>query len=198
MSLAAEQYYANPGNDFWKLVGAALNQSLVDLPYQDRIRCLMANSIGLWDAYHSCVCPGSMGGNITEQLRNDFSILECLAPNIRLVCFNGREAAETKESLSHLGYYTELLPSSSGANPRDQEGRLMALFTTHRIETVARRFAPSGFHVSPQSWPPPDYLVRQLPREQQMLSSSILGKGILNPGFVGFKGNVSYPSIDLA
>lgn len=74
----------------------------------------------------------------------------------------------------------------------------MALFTTHRIETVARRFAPSGFHVSPQSWPPPDYLVRQLPREQQMLSSSILGKGILNPGFVGFKGNVSYPSIDLA
>jgi hypoxanthine-DNA glycosylase len=28
MSLAEGQYYANPGNDFWKLIGAALNQSL--------------------------------------------------------------------------------------------------------------------------------------------------------------------------
>jgi hypothetical protein len=25
---AAEQYYANPGNDLWKLIGAALNQNL--------------------------------------------------------------------------------------------------------------------------------------------------------------------------
>jgi len=29
MSLAAEQYYANPGNDLWRLVGAALDKRLV-------------------------------------------------------------------------------------------------------------------------------------------------------------------------
>jgi hypoxanthine-DNA glycosylase len=124
MSIAAEQYYANPGNDFWKLVGAALNQNLDGLVYEEKLRLLMANRIGLWDAYHTCVRPGSMDGNITEPLRNDFSILKSLAPNIRLVCFNGRGAAEAKESLSHLNYYTELLPSSSGANRRDQNGRL--------------------------------------------------------------------------
>ena len=31
MSLAAEQYYANPCNDFWKLVGAAMNQTFEGL-----------------------------------------------------------------------------------------------------------------------------------------------------------------------
>lgn len=125
MSLAAGQYYANPGNDFWKLVGAALNLSLMDLPYQDRIRCLMANRIGLWDAYHSCVRPGSMDGNITEQLRNDFNVLKSLAPNIRLICFNGKGAAEAEESLHELGFDTLLLPSSSPANRRDQDGRMI-------------------------------------------------------------------------
>ena|ERR1035441_1300470 len=124
-SLAAEQYYANPGNDFWKLVGAALNQNLEGLPYQDRIRCLKAEGIGLWDAYHACFRPGSMDKDITEKESNDFTILKAIAPNIRLICFNGKGAAEAEESLIRLGYQTRHLPSSSGANRRDQEGRLI-------------------------------------------------------------------------
>jgi hypoxanthine-DNA glycosylase len=79
---AAEQYYANPGNDFWKLVAAALNQNLVNLLYQDRIQYLKAHRIGLWDAYHSCVRPGSMDGDITEQRLNDFESLKNIARNI--------------------------------------------------------------------------------------------------------------------
>ena len=122
-SLAAEQYYANPGNDFWKLVGAALNQNLEGLPYQERIRCLKAEGIGLWDAYHACFRPGSMDKDITEKELNDFTGLKDAAPRLRLVWFNGREAAEAGESLICLGYQTRLLPSSSGANRRDQEAR---------------------------------------------------------------------------
>lgn len=67
MSIAAGQYYANPRNDFWKLVGAALNQTLVGLPYGAKVDLLKANRIGLWDAYHSCIRPGSMDGGITGQ-----------------------------------------------------------------------------------------------------------------------------------
>jgi TDG/mug DNA glycosylase family protein len=126
MSLAAEQYYANPGNDFWKLVGAALNQNLVGSTYQDKIRSLKANRIGLWDAYHSCIRPGSMDGDITEPELNDFERLKSVAPSIRLICFNGRKAALAKESLHALGYETRLLPSSSGAHRRDQEGRVVS------------------------------------------------------------------------
>jgi hypoxanthine-DNA glycosylase len=124
-SIAAEQYYANPGNDFWKLVGAALDNSLDDLSYEDKLALLKACRIGLWDAYHSCVCPGSMDGNITEQVRNDFNILKSLAPNIRLICFNGKGAAEAEEPLHELGFKTVLLPSSSPANRRDQDGRMI-------------------------------------------------------------------------
>jgi hypothetical protein len=31
-SIAAGEYYANPGNDFWKLVRAELNQSFLQMP----------------------------------------------------------------------------------------------------------------------------------------------------------------------
>jgi double-stranded uracil-DNA glycosylase len=124
-SLAAGQYYANPGNDFWKLVEAALSQNLVDLPYQHRIRCLKENRIELWDAYHSCVHPGSMDSHITEQEINDFAALKGLAPKLRLVCFNGGDAAAPEGSLVRLGYQTCHLPSSSGANRKDQIGRLV-------------------------------------------------------------------------
>jgi TDG/mug DNA glycosylase family protein len=123
-SIAAGEYYANPGNDFWKLVGTALHQSFEGLSYESKVELLKASRIGLWDAYHSCIRPGSMDGDITEQELNDFANLKSIAPNIRLICFNGREAAEAKESLTRLEYQTLLLPSSSGANRKDQVGRL--------------------------------------------------------------------------
>jgi hypoxanthine-DNA glycosylase len=123
MSLAAEQYYANPGNDFWKLIGAALNQPFTGLSYGDKLELLKANRIGLWDAFQTCVRPGSMDSDITEHELNDLETLKSIAPNIRLICFNGRKAALAEESLHLLGYETRLSPSSSGANRRVQKGR---------------------------------------------------------------------------
>ena len=119
MSIAAGQHYANPGNDFWKLVGAALNQTLIGLPYDAKVDLLKANRIGLWDAYHSCIRPGSLDSNITEQELNDFGNLKSIAPNIKLVCFNGRKAAKAIRSLTQLDYTTLPLPSSSGANRKN-------------------------------------------------------------------------------
>jgi hypoxanthine-DNA glycosylase len=124
-SLAAGEYYANRNNDFWKLVGDALNESLHGLPYKDKLESLKVHRIGLWDAYHACFRPGSMDKDITEKESNDFTVLKALAPNLRLICLNGAGAAGAEESLIRLGYQTRLLPSSSGANRRDQKGRLM-------------------------------------------------------------------------
>ena len=123
-TLASGQYYADRRNYFWKLVGAVLNQNLVGSTYQDKISCLKANHIGIWDAYHSAFRPGSMDTDITEAELNDFTGLKELAPNLRLVGFNGKAAAGAKDSLVHLGYETCLLPSSSGGYRGDQEGRL--------------------------------------------------------------------------
>jgi hypoxanthine-DNA glycosylase len=123
-SLALKQYYANPSNDFWKLVGAALGQPFEDLSYENKLGLLKANHVGLWDAFHACSRHGSMDKDMTEREANDFTVLKNISPSIRLICLNGKGAAEPEEWLTHLGYETCLLPSSSGANRRDQAGRL--------------------------------------------------------------------------
>lgn len=124
MSIAAGQYYANPGNDFWKIIAGVLNRAFEGLSYEEKVGVLKTNRIGLWDAYHSCIRPGSMDSGITKQELNDFQTLKGIAPNIRLICFNGRKAAEAEESLDLLGYKTLLLPSSSGANRKNHAVRL--------------------------------------------------------------------------
>ena len=39
MSLAAEQYYANPGNDFWKLIGAVLKETFAGCRMGTSLTC---------------------------------------------------------------------------------------------------------------------------------------------------------------
>jgi TDG/mug DNA glycosylase family protein len=124
VSLANRQYYANSNNDFWKILGEVLDKNLEALSYERRIEALKAHGIGLWDAYYNCVRPGSMDNDITEQEMNDFSGLKNIAPNLRLVCFNGKKAGASEGLLRDLGYLTLVLPSSSGANRRDQKHRL--------------------------------------------------------------------------
>jgi double-stranded uracil-DNA glycosylase len=124
VSLAKGQYYANPSNDFWKLVGQVLNLNVVTLPYERRIETLKEFGIGLWDIYHYCFRPGSMDKDITESELNDFKMLTTTSPRLRLICFNGQKAGESEELLRSLGYLTLVLPSSSGANRRNQEERL--------------------------------------------------------------------------
>ena len=122
-SLAEEQYYANPRNDFWKLVGAALEKSLDGLSYEDKLELLKANRIGLWDAFHTCFRPGSMDADITETELNDFVVLKSIAPSIRLICFNGKGAAEAEESLTRLDT-KHAFAVIQRSEPEDQEGRL--------------------------------------------------------------------------
>lgn len=118
------QYYADPRNDFWKLLEAVLNEQLSNLPYEARIQTLLAHRIGLWDVYGSCLRPGSMDKDISGERLNSFTALKSIAPNVRLVCFNGKEAGQWEQRVSRLGYRTLLLPSSSGANRRNQRNRL--------------------------------------------------------------------------
>jgi double-stranded uracil-DNA glycosylase len=124
LSIAKQEYYANPANDFWRLIGAVLSRDVKDLSYEKRIAALRSHRIGLWDTYHNCLRPGSLDGDITEPRLNDFGILKTVAPKLRLVCFNGKEAAKSDEKIRGLGYETCILPSSSSANRRNSAERL--------------------------------------------------------------------------
>lgn len=124
LSLSKGQYYANPSNDFWKLVGAVLDQQLDGLTYESKMEMLKAHRIGLWDTYRNCVRRGSMDKDIVKRELNDFNVLKSIAPKLRLVCFNGKEAAKSKELLLGHGYVIRALPSSSSANRRNTQERL--------------------------------------------------------------------------
>ncbi len=124
VSLLKAQYYADPRNDFWKLLEAVLSERLTNLPYETRIQTLLAHRVGLWDVYRSCLRPGSMDKDISGKHLNDFTALKTMAPKLRLVCFNGKEAGQWEERVCGLGYITLVLPSSSGANRKNQGNRL--------------------------------------------------------------------------
>jgi hypoxanthine-DNA glycosylase len=94
------------------------------LPYEQRIEVLKRHNIGLWDAFHSCIRSGSMDVNIREWELNDFGTLKRIAPSVKLVCFNGKEAARAEGLIQQLGYSTRVLLSSSAANRKDVPGRL--------------------------------------------------------------------------
>jgi len=117
VSLSKAQYYADPRNDFWKLLEAVLNERLTNVPYETKIQTLLARRIGLWDVYRSCLRLGSMDKGISGERLNDFAVLKTIVPNLRLVCFNGKEAGWWEERVRNLGYRTLVLPSSSGCSP---------------------------------------------------------------------------------
>lgn len=123
-SLRQRQYYAHPQNQFWRLmqilVGAGRN-----LAYPERLEKLQACSIALWDVVHSCQRPGSMDENILHPTvtPNNFSALFRRTPGLRLICFNGRKAAElfTRMVCPQLGHRLDAvarvtLPSTSPAH----------------------------------------------------------------------------------
>ena len=82
-SLGKAQYYAHPQNQFWRLVGAAIDEPLVELDYAVRLRTLLAHRIGLWDVIGSCVRKGSLDANIRNSRHNDFARVTGAARNLR-------------------------------------------------------------------------------------------------------------------
>ena len=114
-SLAAQQYYAYRQNQFWRLMGALLQEPLADMAYAEKQRCLLRHHIGVWDVYRSCVREGALDSAIRLAEPNDFSKLELQAPRLRRVLFNGKTSARFEAMFRERGYDTRVLPSTSPA-----------------------------------------------------------------------------------
>ncbi|KKG11600.1 DNA-deoxyinosine glycosylase [Methanosarcina sp. 2.H.A.1B.4] len=117
-SIRKQQYYGNPGNDFWRLVGCAIGENLQDMDYKTRLETLKRNRIGLWDVFKAGSRDGSQDSKIKDEEINDFSCLNKRVPELKLVCFNGKKSGEYEPFLRKMGYETKVLPSSSGMNRR--------------------------------------------------------------------------------
>lgn len=116
-SLKLQEYYANPRNQFWRILSELLKEK--DLPryqYSEKKRFLLENGIGLWDVIASCQREGSSDNRIRNEKFNDFNELFQKYPKgIRVFC-NGKKAYGlfSKNYQAKLDF--ECLPSSSPAH----------------------------------------------------------------------------------
>lgn len=122
-SLLKQQYYGNPRNAFWPIMGE-LFAAGPEVAYAKRAQILSDNGIGVWDVLQSGSRPGSMDAAIDEKsaMPNDFARLYISHPELRLVCFNGQVASrlfrklvppETQASFATVTLVT--MPSTSPA-----------------------------------------------------------------------------------
>ena len=123
VSIEKQEYYAKKTNDFWKLMSLVLNFDLVSMSYDERICCLLENKVGLWDVFKASVRVGSLDSEIRDVELNDFGGLKKVCPELKLVCLNGKKAGEYRY-LFEGNYLVKVLPSSSGANRRDNQRRI--------------------------------------------------------------------------
>ena len=113
-SLAMRQYYAQPRNAFWKIIGDLFG---VDpgLDYAARTRALVRHRVALWDVCAAAVRAGSLDAGIERDtvLVNDFAPFLRAHPRIERLCFNGGAAYQLYERR-----VLPTLPSSLQALPR--------------------------------------------------------------------------------
>ena len=117
MSLAAQRYYANPRNQFWRLAGAVIGRDLEALAYEARLEALLDAGIGLWDTVAAATREGSLDQAIRLHEASDLDGLAASLPVLRAVGFNGGKSASIgrKQLVARPDLALVDLPSSSPA-----------------------------------------------------------------------------------
>jgi hypoxanthine-DNA glycosylase len=124
LSLEMQQYYAQPRNTFWKLLGRLYGFE-AQQPYADRLSALNGHGVAVWDVCAAAHRPGSLDADISDEsvIANDFGSFLLHHPRIHTIFFNGQKAATLygqrvlpglPPPLQALNYV--ILPSSSPAH----------------------------------------------------------------------------------
>lgn len=117
-SLAEQRYYAHPTNQFWRLVGEAIDRPLAAMDYDERLAALRDAKVGLWDVIRTAERRSSSDSEIRGVEAQDLAALVATLPDLRMIAFNGGKAAAIgRRQLPGLeGVEVVDLPSSSAAN----------------------------------------------------------------------------------
>lgn len=118
ISLAHAQYYANPRNQFWRLMETVIGRPLVDVAYAGRLDTLLSAGVGVWDVIASAERVGSLDTNIRNHQPNTLGAFAAGLPSLRAIAFNGGKASGIgrKQLGDDTGYELITLPSSSPAH----------------------------------------------------------------------------------
>ena len=118
-SLAAQQYYGHPQNQFWRILQAIWPSSAIDKgadSYKIRSEWLLSRQLGLWDVYAACEREGSLDSAIRRPVVNDFAAIQRLCPALQAIAHNGGESFKHSKHTLQLGVPVYKLPSTSPAN----------------------------------------------------------------------------------
>lgn len=129
MSLAAQQYYCNPRNGFWRIAGAIFEFD-PSWAYDARTAALRGSGVAVWDVLRLCRRKGSLDSAIEPDSMeaNDFDSFFDAYPAIDRAYFNGAAAETNFGRLAGfdrpLRYHR--LPSTSPAQTMPFEDKLRA------------------------------------------------------------------------
>lgn len=120
-SLHVKEYYANPGNSFWRIMAKILGFP-GGAAYAARVDILTQRRLALWDVLTACENTGSLDSGIrtSSAIANDFTGFLDDHPQVGRVCFNGQTAYKLFKQMVLpklpvvLDYH--VLPSTSSAN----------------------------------------------------------------------------------
>lgn len=127
VSLQRGQYYANPRNQFWRLM-AAVTESRMPDAYEDRLAHLLRRGVGLWDTVKTARRVGSLDAAIQAAQPNALQDLIAGLPKLAAIGFNGGTAARMGQAqlTEAPGLALVTLPSSSPAFTLPFETKVVA------------------------------------------------------------------------
>lgn len=118
-SLQAGEYFAHPGNRFWKIIAAITNNPLPK-NYVEKLELLYSNRIGLWNVLHKADRKGILDTAIQNEMPNDIPAFIATHEKLKMIAFDGLKA-----EIFYDKYYTRgsdltyiSLPGCSAANAR--------------------------------------------------------------------------------
>ena len=137
-SLAQQQYYAHPQNQFWKILQAVWPAHPLPVgvdSYQKRSTWLLERGLGVWDVYAACEREGSLDSAIRAPVANDIAGLHL--PRLAAIAHNGGESFKHARHTRTLGVPVYPLPSTSPANASWSFERKLAawreVFVAHHL-----------------------------------------------------------------
>jgi hypoxanthine-DNA glycosylase len=124
-SLTKQEYYAHPRNHFWKIIYTLLSNSTISPIFEEKIKLLQTNKIGIWDVLENCERKGSLDIHIKNQKENDFDTLFKEFPSIKKIVFNGKKSHRffLKKFGQIEGITYNIMPSTSPANTMSFENK---------------------------------------------------------------------------
>lgn len=125
-SLEKQEYYAHQRNHFWKIMYLLFYNLPISEIFEEKIKLLQDNKIGLWDVLENCERKGSLDVHIKNQKENDFEMLFMEFPAITKIIFNGKESHKyfLKKFGQIKGITYHVMPSTSPANTMSFENKL--------------------------------------------------------------------------